>query len=428
MNRTDVTTAISQYEQTHSQASASIRAQKCTSILFCMTLCYHPILTAWNGIIRSILGNTYKLDTFLFYLVYGIVALFALPQILRSIRAKHILLLIGFFAVYFLSMLVPWGDFSVQTTVLSNIILYCLPAFFIALSVHDYLLLKKHLRIFAYVSLLCMLFSTFVLDNYAENGTYSQQYGYEVLPIFLILATSFFERNGWKAKLLDALCLIVSFSMILLSGARGPAACAMITFLFILVFKIASLKAKGIPLILLALAAMIFIFIFYYDILQWMLGLAQSLGFSTRSITRLLDGVFLQDSVRNEITSYALDYAQNHLFLGSGITNDRVLIAGAVSRATETIGLYPHNFFTELMMQFGGLWGACLGLGFLYLLAKRLFKKGEPGYRSVLLILLGAGFIPLLVSSSYVDSELFYCLLGLLIVGGAPKLRKEARL
>ena len=136
---------------------------------------------------------------------------------------------------------------------------------------------------------------------------------------------------------------------------------------------------------------------------------------NTRILDKLTEGELLSSSGRNNYYDFVIDYIKSHPLIGSGMINDRAIIANALSvPAEDAYGAYPHNFFLELLMQFGIVIGSVIIIAFLGLLIYTLFGKFKSSYKEYLIMFLFIGFVPLMVSGSYITFQGFYVLLGLM--------------
>ncbi len=156
--------------------------------------------------------------------------------------------------------------------------------------------------------------------------------------------------------------------------------------------------------------AIVFMFFIYYIQRKSFYIIAEWFGGNTslRNINRLLNGVYFNDAWRPRIFLFALSYISNHWFVGAGLLNDRVLIAREFPALGEVIECYPHNFFLEIGMQFGALPGLAFVAVFVAVLIKRFRSCIDISEKYLVIALFFAGFLPLMLSSSYLSSPMFY--------------------
>ena len=155
-------------------------------------------------------------------------------------------------------------------------------------------------------------------------------------------------------------------------------------------------------------------FLIYKNMRKLLLVIVPFVGktFSMRTINRLLNHEFFEDSMRTLGYRVALDYIHEHPFLGCGVVNDRVLMNRAMSAWEEIAGSYPHNFFLELGMQFGVLLGSVVAVIMLGIIVRCFLRCRDTEERLLAFALICAGFVPLMVSGSYLTFSMFHTLFG----------------
>jgi len=128
-----------------------------------------------------------------------------------------------------------------------------------------------------------------------------------------------------------------------------------------------------------------------------------------------MEGTFFQDIERNLITEHSITLIKKHLLIGVGIGKDRILIADKMQRdvLTQAAGLYPHNILLEVLLHFGIFIGGWILIYLLKIIYTTIFKNINRDATDVVCIFVSIGFVPLLVSGSYVESPLFYILVGI---------------
>ena len=124
-----------------------------------------------------------------------------------------------------------------------------------------------------------------------------------------------------------------------------------------------------------------------------------------RSRTLLL---FLQDGVhlsgRDIIYRGVMAEIIESPWLGIGIAGDRRVLSGG----------YTHNFFIELIGNFGFILGILVSVGIIILIIKALIIKDRDKY-NLIIIWMSLGFVHLMVSGSYLTDINFWIFLGLMI-------------
>lgn len=362
----------------------------------------------FNNIVRHIITNTYKLDTLLVYGLFGLLCLLSLKNIAKRIKSWQILIMLSVVLVMLISMLTS-ADQSIHIEVLKNILFFCFPIFLVAGTVIDFSKLKIYINKFALVIPYFIAFNIYVLGTgILENGVYSQSLTYYLLLPTIVLLSAMIERFSIKTLIPLLLSLFIMFSF----GARGPLVCVALFAVLKFVFELRAKRNRWIFIVLICILGVL-VYTYYFAILQWFINLFEKLGFSSRSVSLILDNSFFEDKSRIKIYQCCLSYIANHPLWGTGLINDRIYLVNALYSGENAIGTYPHNIFIEILMQFGIIFGLIL-LGILItLLSKCLLQKSNKASRDMILIYLAVGVFPLLFSESYIDSSNFYLLLGL---------------
>ncbi len=87
----------------------------------------------------------------------------------------------------------------------------------------------------------------------------------------------------------------------------------------------------------------------------------------------------------------------------------RFRIVDALNNGTN----YPHNIFIEVLYNYGYLLGGLFIVLFMSAVIKRAFRAKGNDF-DLFVILVGAGFFPLLTSFTYFEWPIFWALLGYL--------------
>ena len=258
-------------------------------------------------------------------------------------------------------------------------------------------------------------------SNSILDSAYSQDMGYEALVPFVIFTGILLK----KRTAYNIFGMIASIIFVVMSGARGPLLCLLLSCL-VLFLIYAQMDIKK----LLAVAVIggfcaVIVFINYQAIMQWLISVFDSFGVSTRILYGLLNKDLSDDVMRGRLRSFAWEYAKNHVIGGTGFVNDRQLIYESllVGVAQGASGTYVHNFFLELMMQFGLVPGLFMSVLFSAKLIKSFSRQYSFNTKLFLSMLLSIAFWPLMISRSYLSVAYFYLLSGFLL--GINRFSKE---
>lgn len=380
---------------------------KCVCLLIVLSISYSPI--KWASI--SIAGSLLSLPVET--LSAGVSALFGLfiaaCVLNRSFRltTDFILLLSVILGLWGVSLLANTGRSSYYIQVAAGF-LTSVPYYIVGRALTDYKTLDKYLAPTAVVITVCMFFWLFVYQI-GGGKTYNQTASYLVYPAMIISTGKLFERF----TLLQFATLMTSIFLLFAAGSRAP----IVLLLMFVVVKtgFAILSYKNWPLVFLYLGMIGGVIMYFADVLLlFLLDTLSSYKVSVRLLERLMSGNMLEDDARIRILSAAQHQIAEHPWLGIGLANDRILIARA-EVDQNVYGHYPHNFFYEILLHYGVIAGVILLLLFLYVLYRTIAKNKDLLARNINLVFLFIGFMPLLVSGSYLTSPLFFLFLGITI-------------
>lgn len=252
-------------------------------------------------------------------------------------------------------------------------------------------ILETSLIIIAWTSAVLVLF--YIISYFAGRffiDSYNMSFSYGCLLPMIVL----FSRR----KPISTIFSFVMFLAVLAIGSRGGA----IIFVAYVLLDVMMNKRKGRWIILiigLVFVASIPILMSFFD----------SIGISSRTIGMLNSGDISNDTGRNSIYQICIEALLNNPFFGVGMYGDRVIIGG----------VYCHNFFLEVFLDFGLLLGIFIVLILLHIFI-RAFSISSGKSRTLLLILTFACFFPYMASGSYLISNSIAIWLGyiLLIING----------
>lgn len=164
-----------------------------------------------------------------------------------------------------------------------------------------------------------------------------------------------------KEALINLIIMLIALLLLLIIGCRG-ALVTILTFVFLyFVFKQLISGDKSL-IFLLVLAGLIVYFIDFNSILTNLNENLSAIGFSSRTLTKFLEGedAFSSSEGRNAITKLAI---QNLKLLPDGLWGDR-----------QYSNVYVHNWILEMLLDFGLLWGSIIILYIAYLNVKSSIK------------------------------------------------------
>lgn len=383
-----------------------------TFFVFYLTMSY--FIHIFNLTIRHFVGNTHKLDTLTLYLLLAFMFVLVIRTAIDRIRPWQIF---GIFAegLILTVFLLASPDMETHLTVLESVLTECFPLFLLSGCVRDCKKVQEDLlSVMTFVPYgYAFLAVAFGLGTLTEGTGYSQSDSYQMLLPAIVLASSLQNELSLKRLIPFGISLFFMFAY----GARGPVAClALFIIVNILLHfeKRSRGRAVGFVAVLGVIAAAVYQY--FYELLRWFQTLFAQLGFSIRTVDRLMNQSFFEDRGRNRIAEICIDRILEHPFIGIGPVNDRIYLANQFGNGEGAVGSYPHNFFLEILMQYGVILGGMMLLLFAFLILKALRTAPNANTKDLIVILIGSYFFPLLFSGSYLDSRGFYMLVAICAV------------
>lgn len=235
-----------------------------------------------------------------------------------------------------------------------------------------------------------------VHEEEIRKSSYNMTFGYNML-----IPTLIYLYYGMKEKkIMYILISMIGALEILMLGSR--AAVLGIPAMIILYFLFCEEKLerrKRWALFICMLIALFVVVLFYKQILTVLESVFIILGFPSRTIERMMEGSLAKDVIRENMYITAKELIRNK-FCGYGILSDRYYF-----------GVYCHNIFYEILIQFGWIFGTILIVIFVLLTIKMLLAK-KNSYKGIFLIFFCLSFFRLLVSHSFWINRYFWCAIG----------------
>jgi len=362
----------------------------------------NQLLSAGAGLFSTLIQNNVVI---ILYVVALFILILGIPVILKALSIRDLVLFFSFFSVLTISFAISSNP-SYLFSNLRTIILRCIPLFLLFRSITTTELLLKKLRTAAYIILMAQILTVlFFRDSWGNN--YSMYSGYEALNSAMILLVIFFYRWKW----VDFMGFLMACMVVILSGTRGPLLIVSVVLISFIARSLWVNRSSPIILILaLFFISVIPIFILSFD--YFLSGIYDKMQMSilgSRSINLLFDGRMFDSHGRLRRYVAALQYSSQHILIGTGFFNDRIVLGEVLNTISPT---YAHNFVLEVLMQFGLIPGILFLVSFVKLIAFRIKKFNSEADRSTLILLMVTGIFPLLFSFSYLQWPMFYGLIG----------------
>lgn len=376
------------------------------NLFFCLVIIFPSAVSLFTQTARMFI-STRSLDTLLMYGLMAIVTIKILPKLKYVTTIRELILLFGFTLAFLLSTLNPIANMQLMRSVLMEILTRGVFVYFGAKLVHESSVLNLYLRISSCILLLRVVATTYIFNTSTLLTVgYSQADGYYLLTGMGLLLLPLITEH----KLFDIIIAIITLLITLLTGARGP---FLFSVLMVIISVFISNYGKKRNAIRYVIPAMLVILAYQYmrEILVFISSFVGNSS-SLRTIDRLLNNELFQDSKR--ITQYGIawDYIKEHWLWGSGVVNDRIVMNKAMPSLGDVAGSYPHNLFLEIGMQFGLVMGIVIVIILLATITNTFKKAFSLREKLLVLSLIMVGFVPLMVSGSYLSYTMFFGLLG----------------
>ena len=268
----------------------------------------------------------------------------------------------------------------------------CLPCFVVSRHVRNIdVFIARSLPATLFVTLLCVLM--FLLRRTDRSTDYSMTLSY------LLLFPTLMHIVQIKRKRLYLAVVSVEVFIILIYGSRG-AFLAIIVFIAASIFLVEKNTVKSlVSKIILFVASATTVSIIYFNASRILLYLS-SRGRLSRTLLLLLSGETIShDSGRLEIFQMIWGKILEKPFLGWGISGQ-----------ASFMNTYAHNIFLDLLLENGLFLGTLISIAIISVLFCALIKNRNCKF---FMVLICSGFLPLLVSGTYLQQPLFWITMGL---------------
>lgn len=336
-------------------------------------------------------------------LMVGLVFVYSFPIIWRNSKSKlfgtYLLVSIVFLFHY---LVFPANRIYMNET-LFPLFFMCLPSFVYSSTIDNWAILKEVMeRAASYVFAMGLVLSILVFSGRVPFGAYSMAFSYYMLLPAIVYTNRVFDRASFRNLLF---AFIASF-IVLALGARGPLMCLAMFVMLKLIKPEKTPTPRDVFGYLSLLMIGFFFILFFEEVLLFFSNVLLKFGIRSRSIALLLrPDIHL--SGRDSLFRVVVEELMKSPIVGLGLAGDRLLIGG-----------YVHNFFVEVLSHFGVVVGLIVLIMFSFGSLLALLRAKQLNYE-LLIIWFSMGFMPLMVSSSYLISLNFWVFLGLLV--GLPR-------
>lgn len=330
--------------------------------------------------------------------IYNII-LSSLPLLysFKTVINRNLRLLLSTYIIFILLLLFSYINYNNRDYIINEsffLLFVSIPIFLSAASVRNIEILKDVLLKVSYIILIIgVILILYIITGKIDFTSYNMALSY-----YLLLPTMvFIYQEKITCKFLSVLSLLI----ILLLGSRGPFIFALFYYAVItlLSIKLNSFKSY-LSIGFLFIISILIISVDAIDILSFVENV---LGINSRTLSMLISGTIDSDSGRGDIAKIIIDNILNNNLWGHGIYGDRYFLNGT----------YAHNVFLEVWLDFGIILGTLVLLFLIVFITKTFLRSND---KKLFLLFFSLGFMPLLVSGSYLGRIEFSILIGFLIV------------
>lgn len=239
------------------------------------------------------------------------------------------------------------------------------------------------------ITLICFFIAFANAILYSGNG-YNMALGYSLMPLVL------FQIKIAQKKYFYWPIIIIEIIIILLFCSRGPL--LPITLFFVYSLFLSKENKHRIFLKILVLFFIIAFAFSYQFLAEEIYDYFVSRGINSRTLKMLVSGNIEYSSGRDEVFEMLVPHLFDRPIFGLGLSGEKRFIVSS-----------PHFLFLELLLHFGIGFGSivilfvCLTI--LISLIKTRFKE------SIIVLLICCGFVHLMLSSTYLETPMFWMLI-----------------
>ena len=273
-------------------------------------------------------------------------------------------------------------------------ILFCIPLSLAAFYVTSWEYVLKKLKIYALVCLVISGLNIYYYHKKYPSYYYNMSLGYSMLIIALLHL--YYSKN----KPLYYLISLLDIVLIALFCSRGPLLCIIIYFAF------TSLIINRHKYIVLKICSLFFIIVCVIGIqpiINGSISLLNDFGIKSRILEVISTNGILYDSGRTEIYESLLPHVFDNPIFGLGVCGELNYISSS-----------PHQVFLEFLLQYGVIVGGFLSVSTILLIILTILQSIRNKNEIIALLVCG-GFVKLLMSSTYLESPIFWILISVCI-------------
>lgn len=331
--------------------------------------------------------------------IVGLIYLRAFPIVFKREKFRFVFVYWIAIVTFLIHFFIFPENRTAMIAIFPDIFFMSLPTFVYAVSLNELSVFKNSM---VFAGKIVLLFGTLIalLSFFGRIyvGRYSMSLSYYMLLPALLYLERVIDRFDITSVFLFALCVGVILAM----GARGPILCVGVFFILKMLKPNAPLTKLRLILYSLVTITGAALVVSLDKILLLLDNFLSSYGITSRTLRLFLQGgVYMsgRDRIYNLIWQHIVDKP----LLGIGLAGDRIILAGS--------NAYVHNFFLEVLGNFGIIVGALVLLCFIFNIIKP-FSRNHKDEFALYAILFSLGFVHLFVSGSYLTDIKFWLFLG----------------
>lgn len=348
---------------------------------------------------------------------YVVILAGALLTMRKKVPIFVIVVLVGELALILYSMLMVPKAQPIFTQYLMMFFSRMLPGFILLYNHRDYeKLVDRLLRLWPVAVVYTVLSVIWTnTDNYMGFA-----YNIYVFSTFYLLCGLYRKHRGYLA--VGALLTFALFMW----GARGASLSEGVA---VLAYLILNPKNKRVSRRMILLIVLVVIFLVVYLLYFERLVTYLYVQFpNARTIRKLYNGVFTNNSGRDDLYSALLTEFAQHPFAVRGILADRITLGDLRHGSVYSLNAYAHNLIVEILYQHGLIIGGGIiaALAFILLRSGRICRQERSGSAFLIWVtLVPLAFTQLMVSSSYLTNYMFAAAVSLMAANaGVVRLRQ----
>ncbi|MDO4742756.1 MAG: O-antigen ligase family protein [bacterium] len=386
-----------------------------------------PIFFVFGLLIRALYGKITELlgvgnySMRLYILTFFGLFVISLPKMYRILvdkRAIDVPIIIAFISFAVVCTYVFNPDVItveyMDTTSIARVFVYYIPIYISARAIDDYDKFLGFFVISAKIAMVWMLNNYFYVLEQLEktNKTYDLGFGYSTVFLTMVIVSNIFNKN--KRNIYDFFFVIMGTYMVLSIGSRGGFVVLLAYVGVQVLLKVlnnSKIYIKAIYITTIAVVLSNFRNIIEYLYMQFM-----SFGIYSRTLSSIIYDTMDDSSGRDIIWASAVEGLQEASLLGYGVCGDRQF-----AKPFYGYGFYVHNFFLEILLQYGVIIGTVIFIFLFYFIIKSLRNKKTIEITSIFIVYCAVNMV---LSSSYLLNEQFWALLGFVIFFGSSRNHK----